>query len=119
MDLPEEIRYQLLKELEQNPYISQRELARNMGVSLGKVNYCIKNVIEAGLVKVRNFTQSNNKLRYTYVLTPSGLKEKAKVTLNFLKYKQKQYDILRSEIESLQIEVDRISAQDSSEREFK
>lgn len=119
MALPEEIRYQLLKELEQNPNISQRELARNMGVSLGKVNYCIKNVIEAGLVKVRNFAQSNNKLGYTYVLTPHGLKEKAKVTLSFLKYKQQQYDILKSEIERLQIEVDNMSAQDGVEKKFK
>lgn len=103
--LPDEIRYMLLKELDNNPDISQRELASVMGMSLGKTNYCIKALVEAGLVKMANFARSKQKIKYAYVLTPKGLSEKASVTFRFLKNKQKQYEQLEKEIEELKKEA--------------
>ncbi|WP_045860381.1 MarR family EPS-associated transcriptional regulator [Teredinibacter purpureus] len=103
--LSDELRYQLLKELEENPDISQRQLASMMGVSLGKTNYCLKALVDAGWVKVGNFARSNRKLNYAYVLTPKGLSEKAAVTVRFLKNKQLLYEQLEQEIAVLQKEA--------------
>ena len=103
--LPDELRYQLLKELESNPGISQRELAKVVGVSLGKTNYCLKALIEAGWVKAGDFARSENKMNYAYVLTPKGLREKAAVTVRFLKKKQVQYEQLEQEIAELKKEA--------------
>lgn len=100
-----ETHYWLLKKIEANPKISQRELAKELGISLGKVNYCLKALVNVGLVKVGNFVRSNNKSGYAYSLTPAGVKEKTAVTLRFLKYKQKQYEQLRLEIEKLKKEA--------------
>ncbi len=103
--LTDDIRYQILKELEASPNCSQRELARKLGFSLGKTNFCLKALIEAGWIKVGNFARSSNKLRYAYVLTPKGLKEKAYVTLRFLEQKQRMYEQLEMEISDLKKEI--------------
>ena len=101
----EEISYKLFKLIEADPDISQRELAKEMGISLGKVNYCLKGLMEKGWLKARNFKNSNNKIAYAYVLTPKGLSEKAKITARFLKRKVREYDLLKREIEELRQEV--------------
>lgn len=103
--IPDELRYKLLKKIADNPEISQRELAQLMGVSLGKTNYCLKALIEAGWVKAGNFARSDHKISYAYVLTPKGLSEKAAVTVRFLKKKQVQYEQLEQEIAELKKEA--------------
>ena len=80
----EEAHYRLLRLLDASPNLSQRELARELGVSLGKVNYCVNALIEKGWVKARNFRNSNNKLAYAYLLTPRGIEQKAAITVQFL-----------------------------------
>jgi len=103
--ISDELLYTLLKQIAHNPEISQRELAKLLRVSLGKTNYCLKALVEAGWVKAGNFAKSSCKLNYAYVLTPRGVKEKAAVTLRFLKQKQEQYESLKKEIENLQQEA--------------
>lgn len=103
--LTDEMRYKLLKLLENDPSISQRQLAGALGISLGKANYCLKALIEKGLIKVKNFRNSQNKLGYVYVLTARGLEDKAKVTVRFLKYKINEYEELKREIEQLRNET--------------
>lgn len=103
--LSEEVRYKLLKYLAEHPEASQRELARELGVSLGKVNYCLHALMEKGLVKARNFRSSSNKAAYAYVLTPKGLEEKVNVTYAFLRRKMAEYDTIAAEIERLSAEV--------------
>ena len=104
--LNDESRYKILKTLELTPRISQRELAKELGISLGKVNYCINALIEKGLVKVNNFQNNPHKRGYIYLLTPSGIEEKAHVTLSFLKSKMLEYEMLKREIAKLQSEVE-------------
>ena len=106
--LSDELRYRLLKELEANPEVSQRELAELVGISLGKTNYCIKALIAAGWGKGGNFSKSNSKLNYAYLLTPKGIKEKAAVTVRFLKKKQTQYERLAKEIADLKKETSQL-----------
>jgi EPS-associated MarR family transcriptional regulator len=101
----ESIRYYLLKHIEDNSGITQRELAQRAGISLGKVNYCLKALMEKGLVKAENFRSSPSKLRYLYKLTPTGLEEKARVTYAFLKRKQREYEELKEEIAELKKEA--------------
>ena len=101
----EETSYRLIKVIENNPDISQRELAKEMGISLGKTNYCIKGLMDKGWLKARNFKNSNNKIAYAYVLTLGGLGEKAKITSRFLKRKLHEYERIKSEIEQLRQEV--------------
>jgi len=101
----DETHYRLLKLIEANPEVSQRELADAMGVSLGKINYCLRAVIERGWIKARNFTKSQNKRAYAYYLTPKGAAEKAKVTTRFLKRKLDEYQDLTLQIEQLKQEV--------------
>lgn len=103
--LTDEYRYKILKLVEENPEISQRELASAIGVSLGKANFCLKALIEVGLLKATNFRNSKNKLAYMYLLTPAGIEEKTKITLRFLKKKMEEFEILRNEIGLLQKEV--------------
>ncbi len=103
--LDETTHYSLLKTLEENPGLSQRDLARKLGVSLGKVNYCLNALVTKGSVKVNNFRNSGNKLAYAYLLTPRGIEEKARVTVEFLKYKIQEYERLKKEIEELQREA--------------
>ena len=103
--MPEEIHYHVLKHIESNPSITQRELAKELGVSVGKVNYCLKALIDKGWIKANNFKNSNKKLAYFYILTPSGLEQKAKITVNFLKRKINDYEELKKEIEILKNEI--------------
>ncbi len=103
--LSDEDRYKILNLLEKDPTLSQRELAGALGVSLGKVNFCVKALIEKGLVKARNFRNSKNKSAYMYYLTPSGFEEKARVTVRFLRIKVAEYETLTQEIERLRGEV--------------
>jgi EPS-associated MarR family transcriptional regulator len=103
--LTDEYRYKILKELQQNPDISQRELARRLGVSLGKVNFCIKALIDKGLVKAGNFKKNPNKVGYLYLLTPRGFEEKAVLTKVFLQCKLTEYESLEQEIECLRKDI--------------
>ena len=103
--LSEENRYKLLKLLHDNPEMNQREIAIALGLSLGKVNFCLKALIEKGWVKVGNFSRSPNKKAYIYLLTLRGLEEKTAVTRDFLERKQKEYEELKAEIEELQNEA--------------
>ena len=103
--LNDEIRYRILRELERDPQLSQRDLANSLGVSVGKTNYCLRALVDRGLVKVENFRRSGNKLAYAYQLTPRGIADKARVTKRFLKIKLREYESLQSEIEELRKEV--------------
>jgi len=104
----QEIKYKILKALEVNPELSQRDLAEKLGISLGKANYCIRALIEKGLVKVQRFRNAQNKSAYFYLLTPSGIEEKARVTIRFLKAKLKEYERLREEIKQLKSEANKL-----------
>ena len=100
-----EMRFRVMRALEQDPKMSQRDLARALGVSLGGVNYCLKALIEKGAIKVENFRASDNKMRYAYVLTPDGVGERARLTKRFLQRKIREYDALKAEIDGLQVEL--------------
>lgn len=113
--LNEEIRYQLFKQLERNPDLTQRELAAAMGISLGKLNYCLKALIDKGWVKAGNFKRNKHKLGYAYLLTPKGIEEKGRVTMAFLKRKQTEYDQLVEELDSLRKEAAALNAQGAGE----
>lgn len=106
VNAPEEINLDLLRQLEANPTLNQRGLANRLGLSLGKANYCLQALIRKGLVKVRNFRRSDNKLAYAYLLTPAGAQEKARLMVAFLKRKQQEYERLHLEIAQLEAEVD-------------
>lgn len=103
--LTDEYRYKILKLVEAKPEISQRELAKNLGVSLGKTNFCLKALIDIGLIKASNFRNSQNKLAYMYLLTPTGIDAKSAITLRFLKSKMHEYEILQAEINALMQET--------------
>ena len=104
--ISEDTNYYILHKLCSQPQITQRELAKELGVSLGKVNYCLQALIAKGMIKARNFNNSENKKSYLYVLTPSGLENKAVITKRFLERKLKEYEALRKEIESLQCDIE-------------
>ena len=101
-----EIRYRLLKLLEKNPNLTQRRMAEEMGLSLGKFNYCLKELAIKGNVKIERFTTSDNKAAYAYLLTPRGINEKARITASFLKRKLHEYEEIKQEIELLKKEVE-------------
>lgn len=103
--LDDATRYRLLKRLHADPDVSQRALAKELGISLGKLNYCLRAVIAKGWVKASNFTHSRNKQAYVYYLTPQGLEEKARVTVHFLKRKLAEYEAVQREIAELRREV--------------
>lgn len=105
MNTPEEINLELLRHLESEPHLNQRGLANRLGLSLGKANYCLQALVQKGLVKIRNFRRSDNKLAYAYLLTPTGVQEKARLTVAFLKRKQQEYERLQVEIARLEAEV--------------
>ena len=101
----QEAHFRVLRLLEGNPQMNQRDLAAAAGVSLGKTNYCINALLDKGLIKVQNFKSSKRKLAYAYLLTPAGIAEKAALTQRFLKRKMEEYDALRAEIEQLKQEA--------------
>jgi len=100
-----DIHFRLLNALEENPHMTQRDLAKKLGVSLGGVNYCLKALIEVGHIKMNNFEKNPNKLNYLYLLTPSGIKEKTILTKDFLKRKMDEYQNLKKEIELIQSKI--------------
>jgi len=102
----QELEYKTLKVLEQHPQMTQRQLSKELGVSLGKSHYVLKALVEVGWIKLENFQRSDNKLGYAYLLTPAGVLEKAKITRRFLLRKQQEFEQLKREIEQLQTEVD-------------
>lgn len=97
--------YKLMRLLEANPEMSQRDLARELGISLGKVNYCLQALIKKGWIKARNFTNSQNKAAYMYLLTPRGIEQKAMLTVRFLHAKMQEYEALRAEIRQMRREA--------------
>lgn len=103
--LQEDTHFRVMSLLKTNPNLSQRELAERVGISVGALNYCLKALTEKGLVKIRNFATSKSKFGYVYVLTPSGLAERAALTRRFLTRKLAEYESLRAEIEALKREV--------------
>ena len=92
--------FNVLRKIKSNPNSSQRELASELGFSLGKLNYCLKALSQKGLIKIKNFQKNPNKIGYSYILTPKGFAAKTRLTLNFMKRKMKEYDELKMEIES-------------------
>lgn len=104
--LTDEVRYRLLRLLKSNPKLSQREVARELGISLGKVNYCLKALVDKGWVKAINFKNNQSKSVYMYLLTPRGIDEKARVTVRFLQRKVAEYEELRAEIEQIRVEAE-------------
>ena len=111
----QESHLKVLRYLEEKPDVTQRELAKALGVSLGKANYCLQALIGKGLVKVRNFKNSANKRAYLYVLTPKGMEAKARISVRFLRRKIEEYETLRSEIEQLKMELNINKIHDQSE----
>tara|TARA_Y200000002_G_scaffold374467_1_gene375248 strand:- start:696 stop:995 length:300 start_codon:yes stop_codon:yes gene_type:complete len=91
--------FEILRKIKKKPQSSQRELAHELGFSVGKLNYCLKELQKKGLIKIENFKKNPNKINYLYVLTPEGLAQKTKLTINFMKRKMKEYDELKKEIE--------------------
>jgi len=104
--LVDEYYLRLLRLMEVNPNVSQRELSRELGISLGKTNYCVKHLLDKGFIKMQNFRNSRNKLAYAYLLTPTGISAKVDLTVRFLKQKIREYESLKTEIELLRQEVD-------------
>jgi EPS-associated MarR family transcriptional regulator len=104
----DEVHFQVLQMIQRHPQLSQRELAQHLGVSLGKANYCLNALIEKGFIKAENFRRNDRKLAYLYLITPSGLEEKARATVHFLRRKMGEYEALKSEIAHLQslVELD-------------
>lgn len=109
--MSDEVRLRLLRYLADHPDATQRELARALGMSLGKVNYCVRALMARGCIKAQNFSRSANKTAYAYVLTAHGLEEKVALTYLFLRRKMNEYDHLREEIEGLTAEVDALERQ--------
>ncbi len=104
--LQQDVRFRILRLLDGNPQMSQRALSRELGISLGAVNYCLSALVAKGQLKISNFRASNKKLRYAYVLTPKGVAEKTALTSRFLQRKLNEYDALKAEIESLQEDLE-------------
>ena len=96
----------LLRKIKNKPESSQRELAEELGFSLGKLNYCLKALKHKGFIKMKNFQKNPKKINYIYVLTPKGIAEKTKLTINFMKRKMNEYDQLRKELKNFKKDVD-------------
>lgn len=113
--LTDEYRYKVLNMLDNNPELTQRQLAKSLGISLGKVNYCLKALIEKGMVKASNFKNSQNKQAYAYLLTPRGVEAKARLTADFLRIKIAEHEALKREIEELRRQVS-LNSQKNAEK---
>ena len=90
--------FDILRKISKEPNVNQRDLAKKLGLSLGKINYCIRALKKKGLIKINNFKKNKRKLNYLYMLTPKGVSEKTRITINFMKQKMKEYDELQSEL---------------------
>jgi len=106
--LREDVNFRVMRLLKDNPDLTQRELADKVGISLGGLNYCLRALIKKGLVKMNNFADSKNKFGYVYVLTPTGMSEKAAITHRFLRRKMEEYESLKAEIDVLRQQRDRL-----------
>ncbi|MEA3642082.1 MAG: MarR family EPS-associated transcriptional regulator [Lamprobacter sp.] len=104
--MTEDLTFHALRQLKANPQLSQRQLAKALGISLGRTNYCLRALIERGWVKVEHFRSSKNKLAYAYLLTPEGIDTKARITARFLQRKRAEYDVLKVELEQLTAEAE-------------
>ncbi len=104
--MSDETHYKLMRLLESRPELSQRDVARELGISLGKTNYCLQALIRKGWVKAGNFKNSHNKAAYIYLLTPRGLEQKARLAVQFLSIKMREYELLRVEIEQIRREAE-------------
>jgi EPS-associated MarR family transcriptional regulator len=104
--LQEDIRFRLLRALQDNPRFTQRDLSEHLGVSLGATNFLLRALMEKGAIKIHNFRGNTRKLSYAYILTPNGLAEKASLTARFLARKQKEYESLKAEIEAVSRELE-------------
>lgn len=113
-----DIHLDLLRMLEANPEYTQREISKEMGVSLGKVNYCIRKLIEKGWVKLSNFSKNPNKSSYIYLLTPKGVEQKARYTFEFLSIKLEEYEQLKQEISNLRKDVEKLQPTSNSIRKI-
>lgn len=113
--LQEDVRFRILRLLQQNPEMSQRELAEAVGISVGSVHYILSALVEKGLIKFSNFTASKDKRRYAYILTPDGFSEKARLTVRFLRRKMVEYDALKEEISVLQSELETQRGEEDSD----
>ena len=105
-----DIHLDLLRKLEVNPAYTQRELSQEMGVSLGKINYCMKKLIEKGWVKLMSFSRNPNKVGYMYLLTPTGIEQKTRLTFSFLKIKMEEYEMLKNEISKLKQDAEKLQS---------
>jgi EPS-associated MarR family transcriptional regulator len=103
--IQQETHFRIMRMLQETPDLTQRELAEKLGISVGGLNYCLKALIDKGLVKMQNFQNSKNKFKYVYLLTPTGVAEKLALTSQFLNRKIQEYEALKSEIYTLQAEV--------------
>lgn len=112
--MEDEIHYKLLKVLEETPDVTQRELAARLGISLGKANYCLRALMGRGWVKMDNFRRNPNKMGYVYLLTPGGIEEKARFAVRFLRHKLHEFDVLKADIERLQLEVENSAGNESA-----
>jgi len=101
----EDVHFRVMRLLEANPDMSQRDLAAHVGISLGSLNYCLKALMDKGFVKLENFQNSRHKFKYVYILTPAGIAQKVALTGRFLKRKMQEYEALKSEIEGLEAEL--------------
>jgi len=106
----EDTRFRVLRLLQANPELNQRQIAESLGISLGGANYCLRALVDKGLVKIRNFRKSGNKVGYSYLLTPKGIAEKTALATRFLKRKMREYEALEAEIASLEDELATVSS---------
>ena len=105
-----------MKMFEANPNLSQRQIAAELGISVGKANYCIKALTDRGWVKARKFRNSDNKLAYAYILTPSGIRRKAQLTVRFLEHRRREFEEIKREIAMLSAEIEGVPVDGSDER---
>lgn len=117
-DISDEYHLKVMQMIAKQPDISQRELAARLNVSVGKINYCMQALVAKGLVKIQNFRNSKNKIAYVYLLTPDGVASKAKLTMQYLKLRIKEYDALKEEIAQLKQDLDSGDAIDSCCKDF-
>ena len=111
--MSDETHYRILRLLEAQPDLSQRQLAKELGVSLGKTNYCIQALLKKGWIKADNFKNSHNKIAYVYLLTPEGIERKARIAVQFLKRKTAEFESIQREIEQLREEVAELQAREN------
>jgi EPS-associated MarR family transcriptional regulator len=104
--IQEDTHFRIMRILQENPDLTQRELAEKLGMSVGGLNYCLNALMDKGLVKMQNFSNSKNKFKYVYLLTPMGIAEKVALTTRFLGLKMEEYEALKLEIEALKLEID-------------